>query len=292
MELLSQQLMAGIATGSIYACLALSAVMIYQAIGHINFAQGEMAMFSTYISFQLLAWGIPFWLAFVLAVMISFIGGVVVERTMLRPLLKASVFSQIVMFIALLTLFNSGAGFIWGHTVTPFPSPFGFDPFMGLTLLSNHQAGTLAITMMMLALLYFFFRHTRVGLAMTAAASDPVSARLVGVRVGWMIALGWGMAAAMGAVAGILIAPVVFLEPNMMMSILVYGFAGAVLGGLNSPGGAVVGGMLIGIIENLVGTYIPVVGGELRLTMALTIIVIMLVFRPQGLFGRITVERV
>lgn len=292
MELLIQQILSGIATGSIYACLALSAVMIYQAIGHINFAQGEMAMFSTYGAFQLISMGVPYWVAFVAIVALSFVGGMAVERLMMRPLLKASVFSQVVMFIALLTLFNAGAGFFWDYTVRAFPSPFGSQPFLGFSLLSQHQAGMLGITILLLGLLFLFFRFTRVGLSMTAAAADPVSARLVGIRVGWMIALGWGMAAAIGAIAGMLIAPVVFLDPNMMMSILVYGFTGAVLGGLTSPAGAVLGGIIVGVVENLVGTYVPVIGGELRLTIALAIIVVMLVVRPRGLIGRKIVERV
>ena len=138
----------------------------------------------------------------------------------------------------------------------------------------------------MLALLYLFFRGTRLGLAMRAAAANPESARLVGIRVGWMTALGWGMAAAIGAVAGMLIAPVVFLEPNMMLGVLLYGFAGAVLGGLTSPGGAVLGGFAVGVIENLAGTFIPYVGRELKLTIALVLIVAVLMVRPSGLFGR------
>ncbi|MEO8296417.1 MAG: branched-chain amino acid ABC transporter permease [Burkholderiales bacterium] len=292
MELLIQQIASGLATGAIYACVALSAVMIYQAIHHINFAQGEMAMFSTFVALQLIRWGVPYWIAFVLTTALSFAGGVVVERVMIRPLLRASVFLQVVMFIALMTLFNSGAGAIWSHTVRTFPSPFGFEPFLGNNLISNHQVGMLGVSLVILLLLFLFFRFSRVGLAMTAAAADPVSARLVGIRVGWMTALGWGLASAIGAIAGMLIAPVVYLEPNMMMGILVYGFAGAVLGGLTSPLGAVVGGILVGIIENLAGTYIPVVGTELRLTIALVVIVSMLLVRPRGLFGRVIVERV
>jgi len=292
MELLIQQILAGIATGGIYACVALSAVMIYQAIHHINFAQGEMAMFSTYVALQLILWGVPYWVAFVITVGLSFIAGMVIERLLIRPLLRRTVFIQVVMFIALMTLFNSGAGFIWGHQVRTFPSPFGFNPFLGVSFVSNHQAGMLFITLIVLLLLFGFFRFTKMGLAMTAAAADPVSARLVGIRVGWMIALGWGMASAIGAVAGILIAPVVFLEPHMMMAILVYGFAGAVLGGLTSPAGAVLGGLLVGVIENLAGTYIPVIGSELRMTIALTVIIVMLLVRPRGMIGRLIVERV
>jgi len=148
------------------------------------------------------------------------------------------------------------------------------------------------VTLILLGLLYFFFRFTRVGLAMRAAATLPESARLVGINVGWMIALGWGLASAIGAVAGIMIAPVVFLEPNMMAGVLLYGFVGAVLGGLSSPAGAVAGGFMVGVLENLAGTYIPGVGNELKLPIALAMIVTVLVFRPTGLFGRPQVQRV
>jgi branched-chain amino acid transport system permease protein len=150
----------------------------------------------------------------------------------------------------------------------------------------------IGVTILMLVALYLFFRHTRVGLAMRAAAANPASARLVGIRVGWMVALGWGMAAAIGAVAGMLIAPVVFLEPNMMISILLYGFAGAVVGGLTSPLGAVIGGFSVGVIENLAGTFIPYVGREMKLSIALFIIVAVLTVKPSGLFGRRVMTRV
>jgi branched-chain amino acid transport system permease protein len=150
----------------------------------------------------------------------------------------------------------------------------------------------IGVTLVMLVMLWAFFSFTRVGLAMRAAAANPESARLVGIRVSRMTALGWGMAAAIGAVAGMLIAPVVFLEPNMMLSILLYGFAGAVLGGLTSPLGAVLGGFAVGVIENLAGTYIPVIGAELKLTIALFLIVLVLVFKPEGLMGRRVVQRV
>lgn len=291
MELLAQQLVTGIATGGIYACMALAVVMIYQAIHHLNFAQGEMAMFSTFIAWQMLAWGIPYWLVIPLAVAVSFIGGVAIERIVIRPLGDAPVLSHIVVFIGLFAIINSTAGFIWDFTIKPFPSPFGEGSHFG-GLISNHQVGMIAVTLAVLLLLFVFFQYTRIGLAMRAAAENPDSARLAGIRVGWMVALGWGMAAAVGAVAGILIAPIVFLEPNMMLSILLYGFAGAVLGGLTSPVGAVIGGFLVGIIENLAGTYIPVIGGELKLPIALLLIVTVLVFKPTGLFGRVVVQRV
>lgn len=292
MELFLQQVASGIATGGIYACMALSVVMIYQAIHHLNFAQGEMAMFSTFIAWQLLEWGLPYGVAFVLTIAISFVGGYVLERVVFKPIENAPVLSHIVVFIALFAIINSAAGFIWDFTIKPFPSPFGSGPLFEGSLISAHQGGMIAVTMVVLALVWSFFRYTRVGLAMRAAAVNPDSARLVGVRVSVMTALGWGMASAIGAVAGILIAPIVFLEPNMMLSILLYGFAGAVLGGLSSPGGAVLGGFVVGIVENLAGTYIPVIGGELKLPIALFLIVAVLVFKPTGLFGRRVVQRV
>jgi branched-chain amino acid transport system permease protein len=292
MELFTNQILAGISTGAIYACMALAVVMIYQAIDHLNFAQGEMAMFSTFISWQLMQWGVPYWFAFFITIAFSFVAGIAIERVMFRPLAKAPILTQVAGFIALYSIINSSAGLIWDFTIKQYPTPFGSAPFLGSQLISTHQAGMIGVTLLMLLGLYFFFQYTRVGLAMRAAASLPESARLVGINTSWMVALGWGMAAAIGAVAGILIAPVVFLEPNMMLGVLIYGFAAAVLGGLSSPFGAVVGGFLVGIFENLAGTYIPGVGNELKLPIALALIISVLVVKPAGLFGRAIVKRV
>jgi branched-chain amino acid transport system permease protein len=291
MDLFLHQIFAGLSTGGIYALMALAIVMIYQAIDHLNFAQGEMAMFSTFVSWQMLQWGLPYWFAFLLAIIVSFLGGVVIERVVFKPLKHAPVLSHIVVFIALFAILNSAAGFLWDYTIKSYPTPFGTTPLFG-GLVSSHDAGLTVTTLVILVLLYVFFRYTRIGLALRAAAANPESARLVGIRVGWMIALGWGMAAAIGAVAGMMIAPVVFLEPNMMLSILLYGFAGAVVGGLTSPLGAVIGGFSVGVIENLAGTYIPYVGRELKLTIALALIVAVLTIKPSGLFGRVVVTRV
>jgi branched-chain amino acid transport system permease protein len=292
MEQLLQQVLAGLATGAIYATMALAVVMIYQAIDHLNFAQGEMAMFSTFLAWQMMQWGVPYWGAFAAAVALSFVGGVAIERVLFRPIHNAPILSQLVAFIALFSILNSSAGEIWDFTIKTFPTPFGTKPFLGSSLISTHQAGMIGVTLVLLGLLYLFFRGSRLGLAMRAAAANPESARLVGIRVGWIIALGWGMSAAIGAVAGMLIAPIVFLEPNMMLGVLLYGFAGAVLGGLSSPGGAVVGGFAVGVIENLAGTFIPYVGREMKLTLALIVIVAVLMVRPAGIFGRVVVSRV
>ena len=292
MELFLHQVLAGLATGAIYACMALAIVMIYQAIDHFNFAQGEMAMFSTFIAWQLMNWGLPYWAAFFITIAVSFAAGVIIERVIFKPIHDAPVLSHVVIFIALFVIINSFAGFIWEFTIKSFPSPFGTSAILGDGLLSAHDAGMIAIVVLLLLFLYAFFRYTRVGLAMRAAAANPESARLVGIRVGWMLALGWGMAAAIGAVAGMLIAPVVFLEPNMMLSILLYGFAGAVVGGLTSPAGAVLGGFSVGIIENLAGTFVPYFGSEMKLSIALALIVAVLMIRPSGVFGRRIVSRV
>ncbi len=289
MEELIQQVLGGIATGAIYACIALAVVMIYQAIDHFNFAQGEMAMFSAFLTWQMIDWGANYWVAFFVCIAISFIGGVAIERIVFAPLHNAPVFTHIVVFIALFQIFNAGAGFIWEFTIKEFPSPFPEKLPFDTVLIGPHELGMTLITLIMLGLIFSFFRFTPVGLAMRASAASPESARLVGISVGWMVALGWGLAAAIGAVGGMMIAPVVFLEPNMMLGILLYGFAGAVVGGLSSPGGAVVGGFLMGVIEPLAGMAI---GSELKLTVALVVIVIILIFKPSGLFGRVVVQRV
>jgi len=289
MEELIQQVLGGIATGAIYACIALAVVMIYQAIDHFNFAQGEMAMFSAFLTWQMIDWGANYWVAFFVCIVISFIGGIAIERIVFAPLHNAPVFTHIVVFIALFQIFNAGAGFIWEFTIKEFPSPFPEKLPFDTVLIGPHELGMTLITLIMLGLIFSFFRFTPIGLAMRAAAASPESARLVGISVGWMIALGWGLAAAIGAVGGMMIAPVVYLEPNMMLGILLYGFAGAVVGGLTSPGGAVVGGFLMGVIEPLAGMAI---GSGLKLTVALVVIVIILIFKPSGLFGRVVVQRV
>jgi branched-chain amino acid transport system permease protein len=216
----------------------------------------------------------------------------VIERVLFKPLAKAPILTNVAGFIALFSIINSSAGLIWDFTIKQYPTPFGSAPFLGSQLISTHEVGMIGVTILLLVALFIFFRYTRMGLAMRAAASLPESARLVGINTSWMIALGWGMASAIGAIAGMLIAPVVFLEPNMMGGVLVYGFAAAVLGGLTSPLGAVLGGFLVGIVENLAGTYIPGVGNELKLPIALALIVIVLVVKPAGLVGRPIIKRV
>jgi branched-chain amino acid transport system permease protein len=288
-ELLIHQFFSGLASGGIYASVALALVMIYQATHLVNFAQGELAMFSTYIAWSLMQAGLPYWGAFFVTVGAAFVLGVVIERVIVRPVENAPVLAVVIVFIGLLVITNSVAGWIFTYTIKPFPSPFPAEPPFGNRFISSHELGSIAITLVVLGALFVFFRYTPLGLAMRAAAQNPESSRLVGIRVGWMLALGWGLAGAIGAIAGIMVAPTVFLEPNMMGGILLYAFAAALLGGIDSPGGAVLGGFIVGVLENLVGSLI---GTELKLTVALVLIVVVLVVRPSGLFGKVHVTRV
>ncbi len=293
MDIFVQQVIAGLATGGIYGSLALALVMIYQATDIVNFSQGEMAMFATYLSWTMMDAGLPYWGAFFGTLVVAFVGGLLIERIIIRPVENAPVLSIVIVCIGLLVIFNSVAGWIFSYIQKPFPSPFPQTPStIGNVVFGAHDVGAIGVTLIVLLFLYLFFRYTTLGLAMRAAAQNPVSSRLCGIRVGWMLALGWGLAAMVGAVAGMMVAPKVFLDPNMMAGILIYAFASATLGGFTSPGGAVVGGLLVGVIENLVGTYVSFIGTELKLTVALALILIVLVVKPSGLFGRVTVHRV
>jgi branched-chain amino acid transport system permease protein len=293
MDIFVQQVVSGLATGGIYGSVALALVMIYQATDVVNFAQGEMAMFSTYLAWTMINAGLPYWVAFFATLAIAFVGGLVIERVVIRPVENAPVLTIVIVCIGLLVIFNSVAGWIYSYIQKPFPGPFPEKPIMiGNVFFGAHDLGALGVTLLVLLFLYLFFRYTTLGLAMRAAAQNPTSSRLCGIRVGWMLALGWGFAALVGAVAGMMVAPIVFLDPNMMAGILIYAFASATLGGFTSPGGAVLGGLIVGVMENLVGTYVRFIGTELKLTVALALILIVLVVKPSGLFGRVAVHRV
>ncbi len=289
-----QQIVAGLATGAIYAALALALVIIHRATGVINFAQGEMAMFSTYIAWALIVHhGWPYWLAFVATLAISFVGGVGIQRLIIRPVERASILTTVIVTIGLVLVFNGLAGWIWSAEIRSFESPFPNETWtIGGVAISQQDVGHFGIILGLVILLALFFRFTKMGLAMRASALNPEASRFVGVRVGWMLAIGWGLAAMLGAVAGMLTAPTVFLDPNMMQAILIYAFAAAVLGGIDSPFGAVVGGLLLGVGLNLIGTYVDFVGADLRLPVALLIILIVLLVRPAGIFGKPVQRRV
>jgi branched-chain amino acid transport system permease protein len=288
-----QQITSGLAAGAIYASLALALVLIYRATDVVNFAQGEMATFTTYIAWSLMDHGIPYWPAFALTLLIAFVGGITIERVVIRPVENRPEIAIVIVTIGMLIAINGLTGRIWGGDVKAFDSPFPNNTVTvaGVTI-SEQDIGTFCVCLATVVVLWLFFRFTTLGLAMRASAVNPGASRLLGVRVGWMLALGWGLAAVLGAVAGMMAAPTSFLDPNMMLVILIYAFAAAVLGGIDNPVGAVVGGLALGVLVNLLGRYWSFVGEELRLPTALAILLIVLVIRPQGLFGRVVVRRV
>jgi branched-chain amino acid transport system permease protein len=289
----AQQLAAGIREGAIYAGLALALVIIYRSTRVINFAQGEMATFTTFIAWSLMNHGLSFWAAFPIVLAIAFTGGVAIERIIIRPVENASVLTIVIITLGLALLLNGLMSMIWGGQNRQFHGPFSTRTIdLGGVPISVQDIGIVVTSLALVVLLALFFRYTKLGLALRAAAVNPESSRLVGVRVSWMLALGWGIAAVLGAAAGMMIAPVVFLDPNMMQTILLYAFAAAVLGGLDSPLGAVVGGIVLGVTITLLGRYVDFIGSTLKLPAALMLILVLLLVRPAGLFGKVAVRRV
>jgi branched-chain amino acid transport system permease protein len=288
MQAVVHQIVLGLATGGVYGALALALVMIFKSTHHLNFAQGELAMFTTYIGWSLVQAGVPYWAAFTLTLVAAFVLGAGIQILIVRRVQHAPVLTAVIVYIGLSIVLNGMAGWIFQYTIRPFPSPFAaaFDS----AYFSAHEVGVAFVTLLTLSSVYAFFQYTSLGLAMRATAVNPESSRLVGIRVERMLALGWGLAALLGAVAGMLAAPMFYLEPQMMSGILVYALAAALLGGIDNPWGAPIGGLIVGVIENLAGVY--VVGTQIKLTVALLLIVAVLLFIPAGLFGQRTVARV
>jgi branched-chain amino acid transport system permease protein len=289
----AQQLAAGIRQGAVFAGLALALVIIYRSTRAINFAQGEMATFTTFICWSLMNNGLSFWAAFPIVLAIAFVGGVAIERTIIRPVENGPVITVVIVTLGLALLLNGLMSVIWGGGNRPFDGPFSTRTIdVGGVPISVQDIGIVVVSFVLVALLALFFRFTKLGLGLRAAALNRDSSELVGVRVGWMLAFGWGLAAVLGAVAGMMVAPILFLDPNMMQVILLYAFAAAILGGLDSPVGAVVGGLLLGVIITLLGRYVGFIGEPLKLPTALLLIVLVLLVKPNGLFGRVAVRRV
>ncbi|HET9770710.1 MAG TPA: branched-chain amino acid ABC transporter permease [Acidimicrobiia bacterium] len=293
MELFFQQVVNGIQSGVIYASLALAIVLIFRSTSLLNFAQGELAMFSTFAAWQLEDAGLPIVLAILGAMALSMVGGAVIERVIIRPVGKDNVLAIVIVTIGLFIAVNALAGWIYGTDGRTFPRIFENTPLVefGDVTITRETIGTAGILLIVVGLLFLLFQKTKVGLAMRAVASNDESARLVGIRVGRMLMFGWGLAAALGALAGAFAAPQLSLSQNLMLSVLVYSFAAATLGGFDSPLGAVVGGMIVGITQNLAGQYIDFFDG-FELASAFLLILVVLLVRPQGLFGKKVVTRV
>jgi branched-chain amino acid transport system permease protein len=290
----AQQVVSGLSTGGVYASLALALVIVYRSTRVINFAQGELATFSTFIAWWLTAEeGVPYWGAFFLALAMSFAGGVLLQRLVFRPVERAPVLTVVMVTLGLLVLVNGLSFWIWGGDEKIFPSAFSTRAIhVGGVAFSIQDLGVIGVSLAAVAILTVFFRLTKAGLGLRAAALNPDASRLLGVRVGWMLGLGFGLSTALGAIAGMMYAPGAQLDPNMMRGVLLYAFAAAVLGGLESPLGAVVGGLALGVVLNLLGTYVGFFAGDMRLVGGLAVILGVLLVRPEGLFGRPVARKV
>ena len=293
-SLFAQQVISGIASGSGFAILALALVMIYRSTAVLNFAQGEMAMFTAFVSWTFMT-RMDFWPAFFLAIVVAGAMGAALELLVLRPVEEAPVLNSVIVTLGLFTLFNGLALWIWG------PLPKGFGPFSifdgsalcaGDICIGRPNVGILAGAAIVMVFLYLLFQRTRLGLAMRATAQNRVASQLVGIPVGRMLTMGWALSAAVGAVGGVLIAQSLSLTTVSLFPVLVFAFAAAVLGGLDSPAGAVAGGLTIGVVKNMAGTYVPSGVGSVDLTVAFVVIVLVLMVRPTGVFGRRAVRRV
>jgi branched-chain amino acid transport system permease protein len=293
-QIFAQQTVAGIAQGAVYGSLALALVLIYRATEVINFAQGELAMGTTYIAYQLIKWGVSYWLAFFLTLAIAFAIGFGLEVLVIRPVMHKSVIAVVIVTVGLFELVDGLVVWKWGGDIKFMPAPFGQTVYhWGGVAISRQDIGTILLTVATVFLLGGLFQFTKLGLGMRAAALRPAAARLVGVRVDWMLAIGWGLAAVLGAVAGLMTeANQYILQPSLMQAVLLYAFAAAVLGGLESPWGAVVGGILLGILLNLVGQYVHFVTAELRLPFAFAVLLAVLLVKPSGLYGHKRVRKV
>jgi branched-chain amino acid transport system permease protein len=288
-----QQVVDGAAQGSIYGAVALALVLIYRTTGIVNFAQGEMAMFSTFIAWALLQAGLPLGLAIALTLALSFVGGMAIERVVIRPVEGSDPLALVIVTLGLLILLNSGAGWIWGFNNRAFPSIFGDGTAeVAGVRVDVESLGIVAVMLVVVGLIFVLFQKTKLGLAMRAVAMNPESSRLAGIRVGRTLMIGWGLAALVGALAGALVAPRLFLDVNFMSAVLIYSFAAATLGGFDSPLGAIVGGWIIGISETLAGYYVDFIGADLKILVPLGIILVVLMIRPSGLFGSREVARV
>jgi branched-chain amino acid transport system permease protein len=284
----------GLALGSVYGSLALALVLVYRATHVINFAQGELAMLTTFIAWELMHRGLSYWAAFAATLAIAFALGTVLQVTLIRPVQHRSVIAVVIITVGLFILIDGIVNWIWGSDFRVLQSPFGFASFdVGGVAIAHKDVWVMGVVFASVLLVWALFRFTKLGLGMRAAALRPAAAALVGVRVDWMLAIGWGLAAMLGAVAGLMAEPYqLSLTPTFMQEILVYAFAAAVLGGLESPAGALVGGLAIGVTQNLIVAYVPQIGSELQTPFAFAVLLLILLIRPQGLFGRRDVRRV
>jgi branched-chain amino acid transport system permease protein len=289
-EILTSQVVSGLATGCVYALIALGFVLIFKATDVVNFAQGEFVMVSGFISYTLLIrFGMPYWLVLILTIVLSGFMGVLLERVVVRPIMNAPIFSIVIATIGASTVLRSAAGIIYGYDVLPLPTIFSKDPVrLGVLRFTPMDVGVIGSSLVIMLILYLFFKFTKTGTAMRATAQSQTAARLMGVSVSRIFSLTWAISAGVGGVAGVLIAPIIYLDPNLGF-IGVKAFAGAILGGFGSIPGAIVGGMLLGIIENLSGYFF---NAGIKQVSTYVLLILVLVIRPSGLFGAAPIRKV
>nr|WP_218860443.1 branched-chain amino acid ABC transporter permease [Petropleomorpha daqingensis] len=280
-------------TGSIYGAIALAIVLVNQATGLINFAQGGMAVLAAYVAWWLTTHDVPLVLAILISILFSFVLGAVVERWLMRRFERGDPDTAVVVTIGLLTLITGICGWLWTYNNQQFPSlfPLGTVSVLGVSI-SIRSIGTTLVIIVAMLLLQGLFVGTKLGLALRAVAINPQSAAFSGLPVGRLLMVGWGLAAALGAVAGALVAPQLTLTPGMLDNALVYALAAVILGGLTSPIGVVVAAWIIGVLENLAAVYVDFIGFDLKVAVPFILIFVVLIVRPQGLFGRKVVVRV
>ena len=305
MKHLVQYILDGLSTGSIYALIALGLVVVYRGTGHINFAQGEMALFSTLVTWWLHDNGVSLLLAIAISAALSFVGGALIEVGLMRPASRRSAFAPVVIAIGLFQGLNSLSGLLFPKSGQglPFPSLFPNKPDDFVSILGAawrvERIGVFVVVLVITVLLFALFQKTKIGLAMRTVANDPASAKLVGVPTNRILMFSWALAALIGAIGGALKAGIdTNVSIGSMFSVFLLAAAAATLGGLDSPGGAVIGGLSLGVIESLVGNYpkdwpgSDWIGIETKTAVAFLIILVVLLVRPAGLFGSAKVERV
>jgi branched-chain amino acid transport system permease protein len=295
-SLLVQRLVDGLSEGSIYAMLALSIVVVFRATGQLNFAQGEMGLFGAFVVSTLTLSDVPVGLAIVVAMIVGFVLAAGIERVVIRPIEQRNPGAVVVASIGLFLGINQLHSMIWGPNARSLPSVFpnGADDFFRLfgATVRWERFGTFLVLLALLALLWGLFNRTKVGLAMRAVANNQESSGLVGIRVGGILMIGWGLAAAISVLAASLLAPQGGLSTSLMFGPFLIASAAATLGGLDSPVGAVVGGLALGLIKAIIIGYVGFLGGDMVFTVSLLIILVVLLLRPGGLFGTVKVERV
>lgn len=297
MELFLARIFDGLSNGSTYALIALALVMIYKATTLINFAQGEMAMFGSFMVLVLATeQGIPIWIAVILGMALSALMGAAIERVLIRPFDPADHLPLVIITLGLFLVFGALAGIIWRFDPRQFPRmfPAGNAFSFGVATLTWYTVFVVLTMFIVVGLLTLLLTKTKIGLAFRAVSSNLESSELSGIRVGPTLQFGWALAAAVGTLAACIYVadPIHQLEPTVMARVLIFSASAAALGGFDSLWGAIVGGITIGMVQSIVVQYVPFIPNEMGLATAVLVLMLVLVFRPSGLFGTPQVERV